>query len=330
MKGNPELLTRENPQVHYMLRLCQAETDASKAVVWIKKLDGLHRSYPTEREDMEERELDSFSDLAIIAGFIQSVSASLPLPPINLKKGQMFVSRSKALGAELDPLKTQIDLADFAVPIDNLMEPRMAEGALNALDQFISDKTGTKMGFLYQDLIEGCISDIQENYRQQNAKIEHNAKAELAPLPIALSETPSPEIRGQRRQKDKTRPTHSSIYNIAPATATPAQPETIEIPPIFRVKQDTVEVFLSLFSKSKPRGSISWTAFKAAMADLEFSIMPRFGSVFTFFPPQNMGVQKSLTVHRPHMSRIEGHALLLFASRLKRVYGWGEESFEAI
>ncbi len=55
MRGKPELLTRENPQLHYMLRLCQADTDASKAVLWIKKLDDLHKSHPTEREDMEER-----------------------------------------------------------------------------------------------------------------------------------------------------------------------------------------------------------------------------------------------------------------------------------
>ena len=332
MKGNPELLTRENPQVHFMLRLCQVETDASKAVPWIKKLDDLHRSHPSEREDMEERELDSFSDLAVIAGFVRSLSASLPLPPINLKKGQIYASRSKELGAELDLLKTQIDLADFAVPIDNLMEPGMAEGALNALDQFICDKTGTKIEFLYQDLIEDCVRDIQVYYQQQKTKIGHNAKAELLPLPISpIIETPSPEVRvQQRRQKDKSRPAHSSIYNITPATAAPAQPETIEIPPIFRVKQDTVDVFSSLFSKSESRGSISWTAFEAAMADLEFSITPKFGSVFTFFPPQNMGVRKSLTVHRPHKSWIEGYVLLFFASRLKRLYGWGEESFEAV
>jgi hypothetical protein len=76
MKNNPEIITRENPQVHYMVRLCQAETNASKAVTWIKKLDDLHRSHPTEREEMEERELDPFSDLAVIAGFVQSLSAS--------------------------------------------------------------------------------------------------------------------------------------------------------------------------------------------------------------------------------------------------------------
>jgi hypothetical protein len=170
MNCKPEILTRENPQVHYMLRLCQPETDASRAVAWIKKLDDLHQSHPTEREDMEERELDFFGDLAVITGFVQSLATSLPLPPISVKKGQMYVSRLKALGSELDPLKTQIDLAGFAVPIDNLLEPGMAEGALNALDQFIVDKTGTKMGFLYQDLIKDCVLGIEDYYQQQQAK----------------------------------------------------------------------------------------------------------------------------------------------------------------
>jgi len=326
MKGRPELLTRENPQVHYMLRVCQTETDASRAVAWIKKLDDLHRSHPAEREDMEEREFESFSDLAVIASFVQSLSVLLPLPPINLKKGQLYVSRSKELAAELDPLKTQIDLADFAVPIDNLTEPGMAKGALNALDQFIVDKTGTKMGFLYQDLIENCMSAIYDYCQQQKAKIGQNAKIELGPLPII--ETPSPEVRvQQRRQKEKTRPAYSSIYDISP-TAAPAQPEIVEVLPIFKVKQDAVQVFSALFSKSKSRGSISWAAFEAAMVDLKFSIVPKFRSVFTFFPPQDLRVQKSLTVHRPHNSRIERHMLLIFASRLKRVYGWGEQSFE--
>ncbi len=66
------------------------------------------------------------------------------------------------------------------------------------------------------------------------------------------------------------------------------------------------------------------------MADLKFSVIPKFGSVFTFLPPEDMQVQKSLTVHRPHKSRIEGHVLLIFASRLKKVYGWGEKSFEVV
>lgn len=33
-------------------------------------------------------------------------------------------------------------------------------------------------------------------------------------------------------------------------------------------------------------------------------------------------------LHRPYQSRIEGHMLLIFASRLKRVNIWGEQTFE--
>jgi hypothetical protein len=327
MNGSPELLLRENPQLHYMMRLCQAETDESKAVAWIKKLDGLHRSHPSERDVMKQREWDSFSDLAVIAGFVQSLSTSLLLPPINRRKGQMFISRSKETADELDPLKTQIDLADFSVPIDNLMEPGMAEGALNALDQFIVDKTGTKMGFLYQDVIDDSVVGIQEYYQQQKERIEQNAKVEIILPPII--DVPSSEVRvQQRRQKDKTRPAHSSIYDITPITATPTQPETIETSPIFKVKQATVDIFSVLFSKSGSRGSITWAAFEAAMADLKFSVIPKFGSVFTFLPPPDMVVQKSLTLHRPHQSRIEGYKLLIFASRLKQVYGWEGHFFE--
>jgi hypothetical protein len=327
MKGDPAVLTRENPQLHYILRLCQAETNASRAVAWIKKLDDLHRTHPTERDNMEEREWDSFSDLAVITEFVQSLSASLPLPPINLRKGQMYVSRSKETAVELDLLKTQIDLADFAVPIGNLLEPGMAEGALNALDQFIVDRTGTKMGFLYQDLIEDSVSGVQDCYQQQKEEIR--GKTELVLSSIApIIETPSSELRvQQRRQKDKTRPEHSSIYDITPTTGEPAQPETVAAP-LFRVKQATFDIFSTLLSKSESRGSISWVAFEAAMADLKFSIMPKSGSVFTFLPPQDMGVQKSLTIHRPHKSQIEGYKLLIFANRLRRVYGWEEQSFE--
>ncbi|KAH9206767.1 hypothetical protein DL95DRAFT_347196 [Leptodontidium sp. 2 PMI_412] len=322
MKGKPELLTRDNPQLHYMLRLCQTETDASKSVAWIKKLDDLHQLHPSEREDMQEREFESFRDIAVIAGFVQSFSTMLPLPSINTKKGRIYVSKSNELAAELDPLKTDINLSDFAIPIDNLLEPGMAAGALNALDKFIVDKTGTKMGFLYQDLINICVSDIQEFFLQPKTT------AEFVPL-TPFVETPTPELRvQQRRQKDKTRPAHSYIYDIAPPPPPPTQPETQSPPPAFKVKPKTVEVFSTLFSKSEARGSITWVSFEAAMADLKFSVIPKFGSVFTFCPPQDMGVQKSLTLHRPHKARIEGHLLLIFATRLKSVYGWGEECFE--
>ncbi|KAH8586426.1 hypothetical protein B0O99DRAFT_656870 [Bisporella sp. PMI_857] len=296
MKGKLELLTRDNPQLHSCF-----------SVVWIQKLDDLHHLHPSEREDMQEREFESFCDIAVIAGFVQSLSAKLHLPSINAKKGQMYVSKSKELAAELDALKADVDPSDFTIPIDNLLEPGMTTGALERTRK---------------DLIEMCVSNIREFFLRQRTR------AEFIPL-TTIVESSTPEVRvRQRRQKDKTRPTCSSSYDIAlPPPST--QSETQTPPPVFKVKAKTIEVFSTLFSKSAARGSITWLSFEAAMAGLKFSVIPKFGSVFRFCPAQGMGVQKSLTLHRPHKAKIEGHLLLIFTSRLRSVYGWDEESFEA-
>jgi hypothetical protein len=325
MKVKPETLTRDNPQLHYMLRLCQAETDAPKAVDWAKKLDDLHRVHPSERDAMEEREFDCFSDLAAIASFVQSLSVLLSLPSATLKKGQIYGSKSKDLAVELNSLKSEVDLSAFAVPIDNLLEPGMASGALNTLEKFIVEKTGTKMGFLYQDLVQSCVLEVLDYYAQKKINIDKQTKVEV---PSPLMEAATPEVRiQQRRQKDKTRPAHSSVYDIV-SPETTSQPEITEPAQVFKVKQATFDVFLTLFSRSQSRGSITWTAFEAAMAYLRFSVMPTTGSVLTFFPPKDMPVEKSFTFHRPHQSQVEGSKLLYLAARLKRVYGWGEQSFE--
>jgi hypothetical protein len=190
--------------------------------------------YKRQSRATDKREFESFSALAVIASFIQSLSIFLPVPSINPKRGQLYVSRKKDLTAELDPLKTEIDLFAFAVPIDNLLEPSMADGPLNALDQFAVDKRGTKMGFLYQDLIESCVLDIEAYYKEQKEKLVKNAKVDLPPMPV--NEHSTQELRAQqRRQKDKTGLAHFSVYDIARASS-PAKPETMEQKPVFKVK----------------------------------------------------------------------------------------------
>lgn len=204
----------------------------------------------------------------------------------------------------------------------------MAEGALMALDRFVADRTGAEMGFLYQDLIENCLSEVQDQYRQ-----EKKMKTQME-LQTPIPETPSPSVRiEQRREKYKTRPPHSSVYSIAP-TAEDQDPEAKQTAettaPLFKVRQDTFDVLTTLFKSSpESRGSIRWTEFEAAMTDLKFTILPRFGSVFKFIPPQDSNIKRSITFHRPHQSRIEGYRLLAFARRLRRRFGWHEKSFEA-
>lgn len=320
----PEALTGVNPRVHYMLRLCQ--TDVDHAGDWVKRLDDLHRSHPMEREEMSEIEYDTFGDLAVTINFVQALSASLSLPPVSRRKGQAYVSKLKELGTEVGLLKTEVDLTEFAVPIDNLLEPGMAEGALTRLDRFIVDRTGTEIGFLYQDLNEDCLSGIKSRIQQQKTEIAQNVEAEPVP---ALPEPPTLAVQvAQRKEKNKTRPAHSSVYGIAPTMEAPAKPEIAGKP--FKVKSSTFEVFSKLFSGAKSRGSISWAAFKAAMADLGFSILQASGSAVRFSPPPDAEIQRPLTLHQPHKSEIERHKLLCYASRLKREYGWNERSFEKV
>ncbi|KAK7419619.1 hypothetical protein QQX98_003210 [Neonectria punicea] len=323
MRGKPEELTRTDAQLHYMLRLCQLDTTPSKAVDWMTKLSDLHKAHPLEREKLEEREVDSLSDLAVIIGFIQDLSSMIALPAASRKKGQSFVAGSQELEAELNKLKSQIDLRDFAVPIDNLKEPGVAQSALETLDRFIVEKTGTKMGFLYDDLVEDCLSRLQAQPEQVKAGEQSVPEWQQ---PASTPQTPEVRVE-QRRQKEKTRPSHSSVFEITPQPET-SQPEA-PLSQTFRVSSSTAQVFSTLFDKSKSRGSVSWPAFESAMAELKFSVMPKFGSVYTFLPPDSMAVKKSITLHRPHQSRIEGHMVLIFARRLKRAYGWGERTFVA-
>ncbi|KAL5338349.1 hypothetical protein BJX70DRAFT_398681 [Aspergillus crustosus] len=131
------------------------------------------------------------------------------------------------------------------------------------------------------------------------------------------------------RDKAKSRPAHSSAYSIVPDTH-PEEAESTQPKSVYRVKHATFEVFSTLFSKSDSHGSIPWIAFEKAMADLNFSVVPKFGAAFTFIPPNNFVPARSLSFHRPHHSRIEGYKLAYFANRLKRVYGWGGGTFEVV
>jgi hypothetical protein len=180
MKGNPESLTRADPQLHYILRLCQSQTNAPEAGKWLQKLNNLHPSHSTERERLTEREFDALSDLAVIVGFTHEMASLFPMPPFSCKKGQMFVSCSRDLGVELNSLKSQIDLGEFVIPIDHLLEPGISQCALEKLDQFVVKNAGTKMGFLYQDLIKECFSNLQKQHQQvmESTRQMENIEAE--------------------------------------------------------------------------------------------------------------------------------------------------------
>ncbi|PYI09466.1 hypothetical protein BO78DRAFT_438093 [Aspergillus sclerotiicarbonarius CBS 121057] len=320
LKTKPDALTRLDPRIHYTLRLCQTDSTAVKAMDWIKKLDELQRYHPIDREAMAESEFDAFGDLAMTTSFIESLSASLPMPSSSQKKGDAYLDRLKDLFTAFDSLKTQVDLSSYAMPIEKLLQPGKAEGALKALDRFIVSKIRADIGSRYPDLNKRWISALQSQYGQQQA-----GQSTAGP---AVPESSAPEGQSASRQKrPQTRPAHSAIFGILPIPA-PGDHDTAVVSPTCTVKLSTYNVFWTLFSKSGAGESIAWTEFEAAMLDLGFSVVPRLGPLYTFCPPEEYPVQQAITLQRPQKSQIEGYRLLSIRMRLGRKYGWGEKTFE--
>lgn len=132
-----------NAQLQPMLALCRPNDTASKAAGCLKSLAQRHETHPMEWEELKGREANALCDLAVVVGFIQDLSPAISMPPLSRKQGQMFVSRSQELEAELNSIRGEVDLRGFVVPIDNLREPGVAEAALKALDHFIVERTGS-------------------------------------------------------------------------------------------------------------------------------------------------------------------------------------------
>ncbi|KAH7234142.1 hypothetical protein B0J15DRAFT_571794 [Fusarium solani] len=326
MKVNAEELTRSDPQCHYLLRLCQSETTAAKAAEWLKKLGELYASHPSERERLVEREAESLDDLALVTGFVQDLTSSTSLPTATRKNGRTFVTKSQELEAELAPIKMEIDLRDYAAPIDNLVEPGMADEALATMEEYIDDKAGTTLGCLYQALIEECIADLENQCEQAKARTKQDSKGEQIPVP-ATQEPQEERVTSQRR-KEKTRPTQPSTFNVAMNPPAEEAQGPAQMSQTLSGSESTIDVFMKIFRKSQARGSVSWASFEAAMADVGFSVVGKYSSVYTFRPPESMAIRRPLTIHRPHNGQVEGVRLLILALRLKRAYGWSEETFQ--
>ncbi|KAI0399402.1 hypothetical protein F4802DRAFT_612205 [Xylaria palmicola] len=201
-----------------------------------------------------------------------------------------------------------------------LVENQLAENQL-AENQVVENQLAEKQ------LAAQAGKGIRKGKKQAGQK----TKTESEYIPFPPEPPKAPEVRVQeRRQKEKTRPAHSSVYDIVPSDSnanavTPASPKS---PEPFKVKVSTAEIFSTLFDRKESRGPVSWANFEAALAELGFSVVPKSGSAYTFFPPKSMAIQKPFTVHRPHGPHIEGHTLLMFSRRLNETYGWDKDTFE--
>ncbi|KZL64195.1 ipa protein [Colletotrichum incanum] len=98
---------------------------------------------------------------------------------------------------------------------------------------------------------------------------------------------------------------------------------------VFKVSAKTAGVFAMLFDKSIHRGSVTWTSFIAAFAEIGFSVERRKGSAIAFIPPSG-SPWNQIQFHEAHggVTRVEGYRSRRIAYRLARAYGWDETTFE--
>jgi hypothetical protein len=301
MKGQPSDCTISDPQLHYVLRLCHSETCPSAAVQWIQKLDDHNARYPEDRGKLAEAEAVALGDLAIIVSFMHVTSTAISMTPLSRKSGLVFTARARELDAELNQLKPKSDFGDYLIPIGNILEPQMASRALVALDEFIMQETGAKLGSLCEDIVQDSLEDLEKMCAEAKARLEKaDKKTTYVPLPAELSTSGDARL-AHRRAKEKTCPTGSSVYVIKSPAET-SQVSVNEAAQQFKVKAATASLLAAIFSKAEARGSVQWANFESAMAYIGFSVTPNGGSIYTFNPPASMG-SRPITLHRPHISR---------------------------
>ncbi|KAF2995266.1 hypothetical protein E8E13_003976 [Curvularia kusanoi] len=321
VKQNIDVLLRTDPQLYYMLQLCQDRTTHTQAALWIQKLEDLHRAHPLEKDKLAQHELDTLSDLAVAVTFIQSLSSLVKLPSMGQKRqGQGFGAECSLLADRISQLRAGIDLGDFAIPIDNLLQPGRAASALTKLSEYFIEKLGADINSLYKDLVKPHVAKMQQQ------QIRDSQTDYVTPY-IPISPETSTEQKKDKRKTATGPPIEVPSLESTDTVGTSSE-HLVAKPDAFEVKYDTFAVFSLLLSRpSATRGSISWHAFTSAMADLGFSIIPKFGSIYTFVPPHSVAVQKRLTLHRPRQSNLEQFHLLSYSRRLKTVYGWGSSTF---
>lgn len=220
MKGQPADCTVSDPQLHYILRLCHPDTPAAAAIQWIQKLDDHNTQYADDRKKLAEPEMEALGDLAIIVSFMHMTSTAIPMAPVSQKSGLLFTAQVAELEKELNSLKPKADFGDYVIPMDNLLEPGATTGALAALDEFIIQETGAKLGSLFEDVVQDSLSGLEILREEAKAKQEKADKqTTYVPLPTEPSPSSSAKI-ADRRAKEKTRPV-GSVYTITAPPETP-------------------------------------------------------------------------------------------------------------
>ncbi|KAK2054643.1 hypothetical protein LY76DRAFT_579619 [Colletotrichum caudatum] len=330
-----------DPWAQVLVRLCQPETTAVAAFELLQELQHLCAISFQELEESGAGEAGALVDLVATVRLIGDLADAVPLlPPVNGKRRSkgLFVSKCQRAHKEVWALRGKVDLNRFTVPPVRLGKPEVAAGALEAIDDFCRQKTGSGVVGSYDKAVQESVAELRRRCAEARAKQQKGKAAAAAPAgPTVFIDTAARKEDGDgdeqqgKKDKVKTRPAEAADAGAeAEEARDPAPPPTPE-PPRIRVTASTADVFETLFDRTQNRRPIAFAALEAAMAELGFAVDGQggVGSATKFVPPAGSG-WRPVSLHRPHgnANKIEGYRLLHTASRLRDVYGWDAETFE--
>ncbi|KAI1338933.1 hypothetical protein F5Y15DRAFT_385851 [Xylariaceae sp. FL0016] len=176
----------DQPQLHYMLRLCSPDMNPSKAVELISKLDHIHRyTHLEERQRLSEGEVDSLGHLWLIADLCHALSTTTPIT--QPKKGMLFVNELNEMTRELEGLAPDLDLKQLAAPSTKLLSSENASAVMQKIDSFVMEKAGDGLGRIYQTMVEDYVSHVLEKVYE--ARQSHSGGGQVqTQLPSNLKE----------------------------------------------------------------------------------------------------------------------------------------------
>ncbi|GAM41078.1 hypothetical protein TCE0_041r13927 [Talaromyces pinophilus] len=181
LKSIPDRVIKENPQLHYILRLCQPELGAAQAVQWNNMLASLHHNHPLEQDKLEEWEFGALGEISLTINLVNTAIESLELPSASPKKGLTYISKLKELISRLEPLKTHTNLRRLPISLDDIKDPNTAKEASSIVDRFCEYYAGGSMVALYQNLNKEFLEDLevqlQEAKGMKKMKTKHSSKS---------------------------------------------------------------------------------------------------------------------------------------------------------
>ncbi|KAF4819279.1 hypothetical protein CGCSCA5_v004617 [Colletotrichum siamense] len=302
-----------DPPPHILLRLCQPETTPQKAHGWIEQLSKLHLKTGFDKygATLPRDAFETMGLLSLSAAVNLSLAQKGPVP--SRKKAQFFVTRAQELEAELNRLKSDLG----PVLTKNALDDGLIGSALERLDEIVAEKLGTRLGFLYEDLIQDSFAYLDKQYDHAKA----NGETDWTVLAVEPQE-PSEKLVESRKERGKSRLSSRCQFDILSS-----ERKSVPALPTIKVEHESmIETFKSLIGKSEPREAADWPAFNLAMKELGFRVIRTADGLNHAFESSKFGC-KLLVVSPPYKGKFEGDSALVLGQRLNKAYGWTEDTF---